>query len=46
MVDSMLINAPIVCESSLFCPCFLTSAWCPFWFCNHLHREEKADCFA
>ena len=33
--------APLVAYLLLFCVTL-----CPFWFCNHLDREERAGCFA
>ena len=24
----------------------LSVTLCPFWFCNHLNGEDRADCFA
>ena len=35
------MDNPDLIVSNLFCVTL-----CPFWFCNHLDREETAGCFA
>ena len=44
VVDFLFIVTPIVrvCNCSIFVARYL----CPFWFCNHLDKEERAACFA
>ena len=37
---------PIGCGGSVFVFVLLFITLCPFLFCNHLEKEERAGCFA
>ena len=45
VVNSLFTVAPIVCEGSVFGPCFVIHYYVFFKYCNRIDEEEGAGSF-